>query len=74
MGDDANDILRQAWRELPHEDRNLLKEISADQWQVCRRGLGTYTDELLRSAGLGSPMRSPSIALRRGTSQLASTM
>lgn len=54
MGHDANDILRQAWRELPHEDRNLLKEISADQWQVCRRGLGTYADELLRSAGLRS--------------------
>lgn len=50
----ANDIVLQAWRELPRGDRDLLKEISADQWQVCGRALGTYTDELLRSAGLGS--------------------
>ncbi len=54
MGNDANDIVREAWGELPREDRELLKEISADQWQVCGRALGTYTDELLRSAGLGS--------------------
>ncbi|MBK5219203.1 MAG: hypothetical protein JJE35_05385 [Thermoleophilia bacterium] len=54
MGNDANDIVREAWRELPRGDRDLLKEISADQWQVCGRALGTYTDELLRSAGLGS--------------------
>lgn len=50
----ANDIVRQAWQELPRGDRNLLEAISADQWKVCGRALGTYTDELLRSAGRGS--------------------
>jgi hypothetical protein len=35
-------------------DRNLLERISADQWQDCGRSLGTYTDELLRSADRGS--------------------
>jgi hypothetical protein len=54
VGNDANDIVRQAWRELPRGDRDLLKEIRADQWEVCGRALGTYTDELLRSAGLGT--------------------
>lgn len=51
---DANDIVRQAWRDLPAGDRVLLEAISADQWQVCERSLGTYTDELLRSAARGS--------------------
>jgi hypothetical protein len=54
VGNEANDIVREAWRELPRGDRDLLKEISADQWRVCGRALGTYTDELLRSAGAGS--------------------
>lgn len=54
MGNDANEIVRQAWRELPRGDRDLLKAISADQWEICERPLGTYTDELLRSAGCGS--------------------
>jgi len=54
MGAKANDIVRQAWRELPRGDRDLLKEIRADQWEVCGRSLGTYTDELLRSADRGS--------------------
>jgi hypothetical protein len=54
VGKDANDIVRQAWRELPRGDRHLLKEIRADQWEVCGRALGTYTDELLRSAGLAT--------------------
>ena len=54
MGNSANDIVRQAWRELPPDDRNLLKEIRAHQWEVCGRALGTYSDELLRSAGIGS--------------------
>ncbi len=54
MGNDANDIVREAWRELPRGDRDLLKAISADQWEVCERPLGTYTDELLRSGGRGS--------------------
>jgi hypothetical protein len=51
---DANGIVRQAWRELPRGDRDLLKAISADQWQVCDQPLGTYTAELLASAGRGS--------------------
>lgn len=54
MGSDANDIVRRAWRDLPPRDRVLLETISADQWQICERALGTYTDELLRSAGRGS--------------------
>ncbi|MGN6258139.1 MAG: hypothetical protein ACTHN3_10385 [Solirubrobacterales bacterium] len=54
MGIEANDIVRRAWRDLPSGDRVLLEAISADQWQVCDRPLGTYTDELLRSADRGS--------------------
>jgi hypothetical protein len=54
MGIDANDIVRRAWRDLPSGDRVLLEAISANQWQVCKRALGTYADELLRSAGRGS--------------------
>jgi hypothetical protein len=48
---EAEEIVRRAWQELPQGDRDLLQEIGADQWQVCRRELGTYLDELLRSAG-----------------------
>jgi hypothetical protein len=51
MGTTAEKIVRQAWQELPSADRKLLIAISADQWRVCGRSLGTYTDELLRSAG-----------------------
>lgn len=54
MGIDANDIVRRAWLDLPSGDRVLLEAISADQWRVCERVLGTYADELLRSAGRGS--------------------
>jgi hypothetical protein len=54
MGTKANDIVRRAWRDLPPGDRVLLEAICADQWQVCKRALGTYTDELLRSADRGS--------------------
>ena len=54
MGSRADEIVRRAWRELPLGDRDLLKMISADQWQVCGRPLGAYTDELLRSADRGS--------------------
>jgi hypothetical protein len=54
METDANDIVRRAWRDLPSGDRVLLEAISADQWQVCERALGTYADELLRSADRGS--------------------
>jgi hypothetical protein len=51
---EAEEIVRRAWQELPPGDRDLLQEIGADQWQVCRRALGIYADELLRSAGCGS--------------------
>jgi hypothetical protein len=51
---EAEEIVRQAWRDLPDRDRHLLEEIHADQWQVCRQALGTYLDELLRSAGYDS--------------------
>jgi hypothetical protein len=51
---EAEEIVRRAWQELPQGDRDFLQEIGADQWQVCRRALGTYLDELLRSAGRGS--------------------
>lgn len=54
MGMNADDIVRQAWQELPQRDRNLLEAIGADQWQVCGQALGTYADQLLRSAGRGS--------------------
>lgn len=54
MGTEANGIVRRAWRELPPSDRVLLEAISANQWEVCERALGTYTDELLRSADRGS--------------------
>lgn len=54
MGSRADEIVRGAWRELPLGDRNLLKTISAHQWQVCGRPLGAYADELLRSADRGS--------------------
>ncbi|MDQ3724283.1 MAG: hypothetical protein M3335_00085, partial [Actinomycetota bacterium] len=50
----AEEIVRRAWLELPRRDRDLLKEIGADRWQVCDRALGTHVDELLRSAGSGS--------------------
>lgn len=46
--------VRRAWLELPSGDRNLLEAIGANQWQVCARALGTFADELLRSAGRGS--------------------
>lgn len=61
----ANDIVRRAWLEMPREDRNLLESISADQWEVCGRPLGTYTDELLRSAGCDS-LSSNQISSRNG--------
>lgn len=54
VGSESNDIVSKAWRELPPDDRILLKEIRADQWDVCGRELGIYTNELLRSAGLSS--------------------
>jgi hypothetical protein len=46
--------VRRAWLDLPSGDRVLLEAINADQWRVCERTLGTYADELLRSAGGGS--------------------
>jgi hypothetical protein len=54
MGQDANEIVRRAWLELSSGDRSLLESIRADQWEVCGRPLGSYTDELLRSADRGS--------------------
>ena len=50
----ADDIVRRAWQELPRGDRNLLEAIGANQWRVCEQALGTYADELFRSAGRGS--------------------
>lgn len=47
-------IVRLAWQELPQGDRDLLEAIHADQWQLCGQPLGTYADQLLRSAGRGS--------------------
>jgi len=51
---EAEEIVRRAWEELPQGDRDLLQEIGADKWRICRRALGTYADELLRSTGCGS--------------------
>ena len=50
----ASEVVQRAWLELPSGDRNLLEAIGADQWQVCERALGTFADELLRSADRGS--------------------
>lgn len=61
----ADDIVRRAWQELPPEDRALLEAIRANQWEVCARPLGTYADELLRSAGRGS-LSASQIASRNG--------
>src|SRR5436190_5834621 len=61
MGSAANEIMRRAWRDLPRGDRDLLKAISADQWQVCEQPLGAYTAELLASAGRG-PLPADEIA------------
>lgn len=68
MGNNADGIVRQAWRDLPRGDRDLLEAINADQWQVCQRPLGTYTDELLRSADRGSL---PEGEIARGNHALA---
>jgi hypothetical protein len=64
----ANDIVMRAWHELPRGDRNLLEAIRADQWQLCGRVLGTYADELLRSAGRGSL---PAMEISRANDALA---
>jgi hypothetical protein len=64
----SQEIVRQAWRELPRGDRVLLRAISANQWEVCERSLGTYSDELLRSAGRGSL---PASEIARANSALA---
>ncbi len=50
----AADIVQQAWRELPRDDRDLLEAIGANQWQLCERPLGVVADEMLRSADCGS--------------------
>ncbi len=57
MGD-VEKIVAGAWKELPRADRALLKEIRADQWEVCHEGLGSRADAMLRSAGCGKLDRS----------------
>lgn len=61
----ATEIVRRAWQELPPDDRRLLEEIRADQWEVCDQPLGTYADQMLRSAGCGS-LSADQIASRNG--------
>lgn len=64
----ATEIVRGAWLELPRGDRNLLEAIGADQWEVCGRALGTYADDLLRSADHGSL---PAAEIARANTALA---
>ncbi len=59
----ADQIVQRAWNELPVQDRRILEEIRADQWEVCAQPLGTYTTELLRSAGC-APLLPEQIASR----------
>ena len=47
----AQRVLKLAWSDLPDPHRKLLEEIGADGWEATDRPLGTYADELLRSAG-----------------------
>lgn len=47
-------VMERAWADLPPTDRGLLKAIRADEWAVTDRSLGTYCDELRRSAGYAS--------------------
>ncbi len=44
-------VLGLAWADLPSGHRELLEAIGADGWDATARPLGTYADELLRSAG-----------------------
>jgi hypothetical protein len=47
----AERVLKLAWADLPPAHRSLLESIGADGWDATARPLGTYADELLRSAG-----------------------
>lgn len=56
MGDDqdlafAERVLRLAWQDLPSGHRQLLESVGAKEWDVTNLPLGTYADDLLRSAG-----------------------
>lgn len=44
-------VLQLAWADLPPRHRELLEAIGAEGWDATARPLGTYADELLRSAG-----------------------
>lgn len=47
----ARRVLKLAWADLPPSHRSLLESIGAKRWDVTSRPLGTYADDLLRSAG-----------------------
>lgn len=47
----AQRVLELAWADLPPRHRELLEAIGAEGWDATARPLGTYADELLRSAG-----------------------
>jgi hypothetical protein len=47
----AQRVLKFAWADLPPRHRELLEVIGAEGWDATQRPLGTYADELLRSAG-----------------------
>jgi hypothetical protein len=47
----AQRVLKLAWADLPARHRELLEAIGAEGWDATARPLGTYADELLRSAG-----------------------
>lgn len=47
----ATSVLGLAWADLPSRHRELLEAIGAECWDATARPLGTYADELLRSAG-----------------------
>jgi hypothetical protein len=47
----AQRVLGLAWADLPTRHRELLEAIGAEGWDATARPLGTYADELLRSAG-----------------------
>ena len=47
----AQRVLELAWADLPPRHRELLEAIGAEGWDATARSLGTYADELLRSAG-----------------------
>ena len=50
----ARRVVGRAWADLPPADQALLEAIRAEGWAVTDRPLGSYTDELRRSAGYAS--------------------